>query len=79
MRKLDILEVFTMSLPTMIAKIRLKYHLNALDLYNSLNQLHLVSDEKAEELNKMHLKKCVDCYSRLGTILPKEFLDFAKD
>ena len=68
-----------MSLPTMIANIRLKYHLNAIDLYNSFNQLHLVSDEKAEEENKMHLKKCVDCYSRLGTILPKEFLDFAKD
>lgn len=68
-----------MSLPTMIANIRLKYHLNALDLYNSLNQLHLVSDEKAEEANKMHLKKCIDCYSRLGVILPKEFLDFAKD
>ena len=68
-----------MSLPTMIAKIRLKYHLNALDFCNSLNQLHLVSDEKAEETNKMHLKKCVDCYSRLGIIIPKEFLDFAKD
>lgn len=67
-----------MSLPTMITKIRLKYHLNALDFYNSLNQLHLVSDEKAEEANKMHLKKCVDCYSRLSIILPKEFLDFAK-
>ena len=68
-----------MSLPIMIANIRLKYHLNALDLYNSLNQLHLVSDEKAEEANKMHFNKCIDCYSRLGVILPKEFLDFAKD
>ena len=68
-----------MSLPTMIAKIRLKYHLNALDLYNSLNQLHLVSDEKAEEANKMHLKKCVDCYSRLGIFLPKAFSDFSND
>ena len=68
-----------MSLPTMIANIRLKYHLNAIDLYNSLNQLHLVSDEEAEEANKMRLKKCIDCYSRLGVILPKEFLDFAKD
>ena len=68
-----------MSIPTTIAKLRLEYHLNALDVYNSLNQLNLISDEKAEEANKMHFKKCIDCYSRLGVILPKEFLDFAKN
>ena len=68
-----------MSIPTAIAKLRLEYHLNALNLYNSLNQLNLVSDAKAEEANKMHFKKCIDCYSRLGVKLPREFLDFAKE
>lgn len=68
-----------MSLSSTIARLRLKYHLNMLDLYNSLNQLHLMSDEEADDMNKMHFKKCIDCYTRLGVILPKEFLDFAKE
>ena len=68
-----------MNVPETVAKIRLKYHLNALDLYNSLNQLHLVSDEKANNANKNHLKNCIECYERLGVKMPKVFVDFAKE
>lgn len=68
-----------MNIPVAIARIRLKYHMNMLDVYNSLNQLHLVSDEKADNANRDHFKKCIDCFTRLGFKLPKEFNDFARD
>ena len=68
-----------MSIPVAIARIRLKYHLNMLDVYDSLNQLHLVSDEMADNANRDHFKKCVDCLTRLGFKMPKEFIDFARD
>lgn len=68
-----------MNIPNAIAKIRLKYHLNAIDVYNSLNQLHLVSGVRAENANKEHFKQCIDCYMRLGFKTPEEFIVFAKD
>lgn len=61
-----------MNIPIAIARIRLKYHMNMLDVYKSLNQLHLVSDEKAYNANRDHFKKCIDCFTRLGLKLSKE-------
>ena len=68
-----------MNVPETVAKIRLKYHLNMIDLVNAGNQLHFISDEKADNANKNHLKNCIDCYERLGVKMPKVFVDFAKE
>lgn len=68
-----------MDLPRAIAKIRLNYHLTMLDLVNAGNQLHFISDEKADNANKNHLKKCIDCFGRLGIKMPKAFIDFSKE
>lgn len=68
-----------MDITKVVAKLRLSYHLNMIDFCNVANQLHLLSDEKAELENKIHLKECVDCYGRLGYNLPKCFRDFAKE
>lgn len=43
-----------MDLPKLVAKLRLQYHANLLDVNNVLNQLHIISDEKAEESNRQH-------------------------
>ena len=68
-----------MNVPETVAKIRLKYHLSMIDLVNAGNQLHFISDEKANNANKNHLKNCIDCYERLGVKMPKVFADFAKE
>lgn len=68
-----------MSIPNMVAKIRLQYHLNMIDLVNAGNQLHFISDEKADNANKNHLKNCIDCYERLWVKMPKAFVDFSKE
>ena len=68
-----------MDITKVVAKIRLGYHLNMIDFCNVANQLHLLSDEKADLKNKNHLKKCLDCYDRLGYTLPKEFIDFKNE
>ena len=78
-RIIIILEVLIMNVPETIAKIRLKYHLSMIDLVNAGNQLHFISDEKANNANKNHLKNCIDCYERLGVKMPKVFMDFAKE
>ena len=73
------MEDYIMSISSIVANIRLKYHLNMIELVNSANQLHLISDDKADNANKLHFKNCIDCYDRMGYILPKEFMDFARD
>lgn len=50
-----------------------------IDLVNAGNQLHFISDEKADNANKNHLKNCIDCYERLGVKMPKAFVDFSKE
>lgn len=62
-----------------VAKIRLAYHLNMLDFCNVANQLHLMSDEKADCANKSHFKECLDCYERLGYKLPRKFIEFKNE
>ena len=64
-----------MDITKVVAKARLHYHLNMVDICNVANQLHLMSDEKAERANRDHTKKIFDCYMRLGV----EFPDFIKD
>lgn len=68
-----------MDITKAVAKIRLGYHLNMIDVCNVANQLHLMSDEKADLANKNHLKNCFDCYHRLGVKLPKEVIDFMRE
>lgn len=68
-----------MSISLIVANIRLKYHLNMIELVNSANQLHLISDDKADSANKLHLKNCIDFYDRMGYVLPKAFMDFARE
>lgn len=68
-----------MDVTKVVAKLRLGYHLNMLDVCNVANQLHLLSDEKANMKNKNHLKECLDCYERLGYNLPKELRDFKNE
>lgn len=43
-----------MDMPTLVAKMRLQYHANLLDVNNVLNQLGIISDSKAEQRNKNH-------------------------
>ena len=68
-----------MDITKTVAKLRLEYHLNMIDFCNVANQLHLLSDEKADLKIKNHLKECLDCYERLGYNLPKEFRDFKNE
>ena len=54
------------SLERVIAKVRLHYHANRIDINNALNQLHLMSDERNEESNKKHVMILfTDVYPRL--------------
>lgn len=56
-----------MSIATFVTKMRLKYHVNAADLNNALNQMHIISDEKAEARNEKHVMTIVnDILPRLG-------------
>ena len=68
-----------MDITKMVAKLRLGYYLNMIDFCNVANQLHLLSNEKADLKNKNNLKGCLDCYERLGYNLPKEFKDFKNE
>lgn len=61
------------SLERLVAKIRLYYHANCLDINNALNQMHLMSDEKNEESNEKHAMIIfTDVYPRLGVDIFKE-------
>ena len=49
-----------MSLARNIAKARMIYHVNMVELVNIGNQLGLIKDEKAEEANKHHVMTLVE-------------------
>lgn len=68
-----------MDITKTVARLRLVYHLNAIDFCNVANQLHLLSDEKAELKNKNHFKECLDCYNRLGYKLPEVLKNFMNE
>lgn len=56
-----------MSISTFVEKIRFKYHANAADINNALNQMHIISDEKAEARNEKHVMTIVnDILPRMG-------------
>ena len=48
-----------------VSRIRLHYHANMLSVVNAANQLHILSDEKAEEINKRH------CMTIFADIIPR--------
>lgn len=49
-----------MSISKVVAKAREVYHTNMVDVVNAANQLHIINDEKAEELNKHHVMTLVE-------------------
>lgn len=56
-----------MNIVTLVTNIRKEYHLNMLDVNNVLNQMHIISDDKANENNKKHVMTLfTDIYPRLG-------------
>ncbi len=63
-----------MTLSTMVAKMRFKFHANAVDWNNVLNQLNIISDDKAEAKIKDHVMTIVnDILPRLGYDVEKFF------
>lgn len=67
-----------MNIPKLVAKIRLSYHMNMVDVVNVANQLGLMGDFEADRANANHLKQIIDCWDRLGVEMPEEFLEFAR-
>lgn len=56
-----------MSISNLVTKLRERYHLEAIELNNVLNQLSIRSDNKAEDVAREHTMKLVnDIYPRLG-------------
>lgn len=67
-------EVTIMSFAVKIAKIRLNYHATLADFGNGLNQLGLISDEKAEEFCREHGMKAIEAGARMHGLTLEEFL-----
>ena len=55
-----------MSMVTKVAKARLIFHANMLDVGNVLNQLGILDDKKANEFNKKHCMACFDAMEHMG-------------
>lgn len=55
-----------MDITKKVAALRFKYHANMLDVCNVLNQIGILTDEKAELKMKNHTMQCFDCLERLG-------------
>lgn len=55
-----------MSIVERVAKMRLAYHANMLDVCNVCNQLGILKDDKAEEKMKRHTLKCFDAMEHMG-------------
>ena len=68
-----------MDITKVVAKMRLGYHLNMVNVVNVANQLGLMSNEKADRANENHLKRIIDCWDRLGVDLPEEFMEFKNE
>ena len=55
-----------MNISIIVAKAREVYHTNIVDVVNAANQMHLIKDDKAEELNKHHVMTLMnDIYPRI--------------
>ena len=55
-----------MDITKKVAAMRLKYHMNMLDVNNVLNQLRIRNSLRAERIGKKHAYACLDCLERLG-------------
>ena len=49
-----------------VAKMRLSYHANMLDVCNVANQLGILKDEKAERIMAKHTMECFDAMEHMG-------------
>ena len=55
-----------MDIADIVTKAREVYHTNMVSVVNAANQLKIIKDEKAEELNKNHVMTLItDVYPRL--------------
>lgn len=68
-----------MDITKVVARARLKYHMNMVDAVNVAYQLHLMSGEKADRANENHLKQIIDCWDRLGVPICKELIEFKEE
>ena len=60
--------------------LRFNHHSSLLDFINVGNQLHMIKDEKAEELAKKHTMKSMDCLRIAGGFNSiEEMLDSIKE
>lgn len=55
-----------MDLAKKVAVMRFKFHANMTSIVNVANQLHILTDDKANEMNKHHVMECFDALERLG-------------
>ena len=55
-----------MDITKKVAKARFIYHTNMLDVSNVLNQLGILSNDKAERMSKKHAMATFDCMERMG-------------
>ena len=60
-----------MSIVTKVAKMRLLFHANMLDVCNVANQLGILKDSKAEVVMKGHTMKCFDAMEHMGLDIKK--------
>ena len=49
-----------------VAKMRLMFHANMLDVCNVLNELGILNDDKAENVMKHHAMECLDAMEHMG-------------
>ena len=62
-----------MDIANIVTKLRFKYHANMLSVNNALNQMHFISNEKAETKNKRHTMLI------FNDILPRMGYDFREE
>ena len=56
-----------MDISITVTKVRFWYHANLLSINNALNQMHILSNKKAEQNNKKHAMIIFnDIFPRLG-------------
>lgn len=69
----------TFSLEKVVAKMRLYYHANMLDVNNALNRLHLMSNERNAKSNMKHITILInDVLPRLD-VAEEMTKDFVKE
>ena len=63
-----------MDITERVARMRFVYHSNMVSVVNVLNQLNIIPDNKAEEMNKNHTMTIItDILPRLGYDVEKIF------